>query len=189
MKNKGFTLVELIIVVAVIAILAGVLAPQYLQYVERTRESNDIQIATSLMDAAVIAIADPANNVPPNSIIEVAWSTDPEVSLQGALVIRNPVCKSTMTANGVLGYVDNDVDVSQEVLTKLDIVISTILQADTSTANTISNDYYKPLIEKAQSEVANAEDFIYHINTSTGEVVLSNESYAWIDKMGLNANK
>ncbi len=36
-NNQGFTLTELIIVIAIIGILAGVLAPQYLSYVERAR--------------------------------------------------------------------------------------------------------------------------------------------------------
>ena len=35
-NNKGFSLVELIIVVAIMAILIGVLAPQYIKYVEKS---------------------------------------------------------------------------------------------------------------------------------------------------------
>ena len=34
MNNKGFSLVELIIVIAIMVILVAVLAPQYLKYVE-----------------------------------------------------------------------------------------------------------------------------------------------------------
>ena len=41
LTNKGFSLVELIIVVAIMAVLIGVLAPQYLRYVERTRLQRD----------------------------------------------------------------------------------------------------------------------------------------------------
>lgn len=40
-NNKGFSLVELIIVVAIMAVLVGVLAPQYLRYVEKSRIQAD----------------------------------------------------------------------------------------------------------------------------------------------------
>lgn len=39
--NKGFSLVELIIVIAIMAILTGLLAPQLIKYVERSRTASD----------------------------------------------------------------------------------------------------------------------------------------------------
>ena len=41
LNNKGFSLVELIIVIAIMAVLIGVLAPQFLRYVERSRRQTD----------------------------------------------------------------------------------------------------------------------------------------------------
>ena len=59
MNNKGFSLVELIIVIAIMAILIVVLAPQYLKYVEKSRNSTDLQSATEFKDAMEIWAADP----------------------------------------------------------------------------------------------------------------------------------
>lgn len=59
MNNKGFSLVELIIVIAIMAILIVVLAPQYLKYVERSRNSTDLQNATALKTAVETYVADP----------------------------------------------------------------------------------------------------------------------------------
>jgi len=39
--NKGFTLVELIVVIAILGVLMAVLVPQYIQYVEKARQGTD----------------------------------------------------------------------------------------------------------------------------------------------------
>lgn len=61
LNNKGFSLVELIIVIAIMAVLMGVLAPQYLKYVKQSKVSTDITNAQEIATAVNTAIADSAN--------------------------------------------------------------------------------------------------------------------------------
>lgn len=58
MNNKGFSLVELIIVIAIMAVLMGVLAPQYLKYVRSSKVSTDITNADNIATAINAEIAD-----------------------------------------------------------------------------------------------------------------------------------
>jgi type IV pilus assembly protein PilA len=59
LDNNGFSLVELIIVIAIMAVLVGILSPQYLKYVERSRESADLTTVDEIISAVQIYSADP----------------------------------------------------------------------------------------------------------------------------------
>jgi type IV pilus assembly protein PilA len=61
-NNKGFTLVELIIVIAIIAILVAVLAPNYVRYVDRSRWSSDRNDCESLLGEVRNAIVEAQND-------------------------------------------------------------------------------------------------------------------------------
>ncbi len=56
-NNKGFSLVELIVVIAIMAVLMGVLAPTLIGNIEKSRESKDLQNLDSVYQAVNQALA------------------------------------------------------------------------------------------------------------------------------------
>ena len=57
MKNKGFSLVELIIVIAIMAILAAAIAPALIRYIDKSRRSDDVAAAETVNTATQAALA------------------------------------------------------------------------------------------------------------------------------------
>ena len=57
-NNKGFSLVELIVVIAIMAVLVGVLAPTLLRYVEKSRQQKDESAVAEVINAVKLAMAD-----------------------------------------------------------------------------------------------------------------------------------
>lgn len=92
LNNKGFSLVELIIVIAIMAVLIGVLAPQYLKYVERSRESADLDNYEIIINAIEIYNSDPANTPVSGTIEFTAKNTAPTVPAD---------IKTALSSNGV----------------------------------------------------------------------------------------
>lgn len=79
MNNKGFSMVELIIVIAIMAVLVVVAAPQYLKFVERGRNSTDQNNATAIESAVLVyasdtLAADPYDTDTTGTVITVAAS-------------------------------------------------------------------------------------------------------------------
>ena len=65
--RSGFSLIELIIVIAIMAILVALLAPQYLRYVEKSKQGKDYEVAGVVQHAITVAMSDTSINDRPQT--------------------------------------------------------------------------------------------------------------------------
>jgi len=70
MSKKGFTLMELTIVLAILAIIAGILVPLFLRTTDRARLRSDIQSATVIQNAMDLYRLERNRTVAGNTVAE-----------------------------------------------------------------------------------------------------------------------
>ena len=71
MNNKGFTIVELVIVIAVIAILAAVMIPTFSGIIDKANESAKMQLASAAYKEAYALVLSNDGNVTSGEKAEV----------------------------------------------------------------------------------------------------------------------
>ncbi|MCM1048042.1 MAG: prepilin-type N-terminal cleavage/methylation domain-containing protein [Clostridiales bacterium] len=98
MNNKGFSLVELIIVIAIMVILIAVLAPQYLRYVEKARVSSDQNTIVEYINAMQTVAADPDISLDDSKTYTVSISP----SSKPDYIVTSGDLSTILTTNGIL---------------------------------------------------------------------------------------
>lgn len=106
-KNKGFSLVELIIVIAIMAILVGVVGTQVLPYMEKARQAKDTQVISAICTAAVTAFAENADTISADATL--TYADNAAYALTPATAITSTGAgKIDTSLKGLLGVVSTD---------------------------------------------------------------------------------
>ena len=109
--NKGFSLVELIIVIAIMAILVGIVGIQVIPYLNSAKYSKDIQILSAIGTASMVAYTRYGDLVPRDEqlIITITPGDDTDVyvsSCENAQKIAD-YAKELVTINYLLSHGQN----------------------------------------------------------------------------------
>ncbi len=187
-NNKAFTMVELIIVIAIIAVLAAVLAPQYLRFVEDAKKNSDRQTVNNLITLSQVSVIEESSNIPPNTIIEVLWGSGygDGHDYDDWLLVREAYGVGWSGRSSAIkpsDYVQTGAD-----LTDLQQVIIGGMHLEAT--KTSYGDFYA-VMDADQSQIAQNNNFALHINSSTGEMAFAYTSLdgvknIWIDELGIN---
>ena len=92
-NNKGFSLVELIVVIAIMVVLVAVLAPVFTKYVEQSRRATDVQNANSIAEAV---LADAADGTIKADVTKVVAANDP-TAIKDTPVVKGSLPDGTKT--------------------------------------------------------------------------------------------
>lgn len=128
-NRKGFSLVELIVCLVIMAILAAALVPTLIGYIKQTRQSNAKNEAASAVSAAQTigssAFADPSgvyHNQGTGGDLTFTWSTNPATvtgSLNDVIVylaeVNDGVSNVTYSQEGVVQTLDYEAENGQVV--------------------------------------------------------------------------
>ena len=57
-KDRGFSLIELIIAIAILIILTGLLAPQFMKYIEKSRKAACLHAMDTIAEEYLVGLTD-----------------------------------------------------------------------------------------------------------------------------------
>lgn len=154
-NNKGFSLVELIVVIAIMAVLVAVLAPQFTKYIDQSRKSNDAATVSGIVTAAQVGIADTTNYNIPEATYTITLTTDSALDVKPTANGSGTVSKDAETE------MKNAIEAACGKLSELKITSKNWKDKDNADANQV---WVKLVYKDGAVTVTYSDDFGKYVN-------------------------
>ena len=118
-NNKGFSLVELIVVIAIMVVLIAVLGSTILGYVDKSKYSKDISALDSINTAVKTFVAEPKSTYT-DGLYTLADLVDDDVDVSGVIM---PILAEVFSKNASDVYVFNSASKSFKGVTLADVKV------------------------------------------------------------------
>lgn len=189
--KKGFTLVELVIVIAVIAILAAVLIPTFSGVIERANISADLQTLTASIESKYVEYVADNHDVPAGVTVKAEATTN-------AALFDDFSATSTLTkvvVKGAKGYaftvtmVDGTYKVESlnEQYNRV-IVTDTLVAEDTEVATSVTAAVTAAASTATNVVVNHTGNFYFNNDTLTVSYKVADESHTDTYKVSIDTD-
>lgn len=167
LNKKGFTIVELVIVIAVIAILAAVLIPTFSNVVDSAKETATLQEAKGTLDSYIGVMSSNGDSLPDGTVF-IVYENDTAAETNATLLDKKNVSGAYVYYKGALhkfDYMSAAKSVEPNVLpTGLSLDKFTLPKVSSSK---LTADTYISWTEKQKNDFTGAKSFYFAYNQIT----------------------
>ena len=152
-KTKGFTLIEIIVVIAIIGILAAILVPSALGYIRKARKTSDRASAKEILNNVDYVLVENRRRTTQGK----SWKTPKQISPYESFYYPNGSSYNAARKGNLHEYIKQEDDGTQYIL----IPVAYLEDRKGTNWHTFTEDEKKPFVDALNEQMADSSGNVY----------------------------